>query len=150
MPVDVAKRGLAGCRVLIVEDRYLVADDLGRLLAQNGAEIVAVAADIGRATELAATGAFDLAVLDVDLRGQDVFGVAAILEGRSIPFLFVTGYPRAHLPEGYRARPIVTKPFSEAEVLAGIARLLGATDGANDGANDGPGATPGRPGSGGR
>ena len=99
MPVDVANEGLSGCRVLIVEDRYLVADDLSRLLARNGAEIVAVVGDVARASELAATGKLDLAVLDVDLRGQDVFDVAAILEGRAIPFLFVTGFPRAHLPE---------------------------------------------------
>jgi DNA-binding response OmpR family regulator len=128
MTVDVAKKGLSGCRVLIVEDRYLVADDLSRMLTRNGAEIVAVAGDVGRASELAATGELDLSVLDVDLRGQDVFVVAAILEGRGIPFLFVTGFPRAHLPEKYQAFPIVAKPFSEAEVLAGIAGLRRATE----------------------
>lgn len=128
MTVEVAKEGLSGCRVLIVEDRYLVADDLSRMLMRNGAEIVAVVGDVGRAGELAAAGEVDLAVLDVDLRGQDVFDVAAILEGRAIPFLFVTGFPRAHLPERYRACPIVAKPFSEAEVLAGIAGLRRATD----------------------
>ena len=75
MTVDVAKEGLCGCRVLIVEDRYLVADDLSRMLTRNGAEIVAVAGDVGRASELAATRELDLSVLDVDLRGQDVFVV---------------------------------------------------------------------------
>lgn len=142
MTVDVASEGLSGCRVLIVEDRFLVADDLSRLLTRNGAEIVAVVADAARAGELAATGALDLAVLDVDLRGQDVFDVAAILEGRAIPFLFVTGYPRTHLPQAYRAVPIVAKPFSEAEVLAGIAGLRRAAGG--------PDATPDRTGSHGR
>jgi DNA-binding response OmpR family regulator len=102
-----------------------VADDLQRLLSRNGAEIVAIVADADQAKRLAESGDIELAVLDVDLRGQDVFDVAATLESRQLPFLFVTGFTRTHLPERYQAVPIVTKPFSEPELLARISEVLG-------------------------
>lgn len=118
------ERTLVNCRILVVEDRYLVADDLGRICRRQGGEIVGLASDVEKARRLAAEERVDLAILDVDLRGQDVFDVAAILDGRGVPFVFVTGYGQVSLPERYRSRPIVTKPFSEGEVLAALMSLL--------------------------
>ena len=118
-------------RVLIVEDRFLVADELTRICQRQGASIAGPVPDVARARVLATDEPLDLAILDVDLRGEDVFGVAAILEGRGIPFLFVTGYVAAQLPERYRGRPVVLKPFSEADLIERISRLLhsgGRTD----------------------
>lgn len=111
-------------RILIVEDRYLVADDLSRFCRRLGGEIAGLAGDLDRARAMASSEALDLAILDVDLRGQAVFDVAAILESRGIPFLFVTGYRQVNLPEEYRDRPIVSKPFSEADLMAGIQPIL--------------------------
>jgi DNA-binding response OmpR family regulator len=136
MPEAFSAQGLFGCRILIVEDRYLVADDLQRLLSRNGAEIVAVVADADQAKRLAASGDIDLAVLDVDLRGQDVFEVAATLAARKLPFLFVTGLARTYLPERYRAVPMVTKPFSEPELLARISEVLDEARGCTPSAPD--------------
>lgn len=118
MRSEICQSGLLGRRVLIVEDRYFVADDLRRFFERHGAEVVAVVADIDRARGIAATGKIELAVLDVDLRGRDVFDVADMLESRGTRFIFVTGFPASHLPERYRDRPIVSKPFSEADLLA--------------------------------
>jgi CheY-like chemotaxis protein len=115
---------LFGRKILIVEDRYLVADDLSRLLTRNGAEVVAVVAEVEQAMRLAESGDMELAVLDVELRGRDVFDVAGVLEARGIPFIFVTGYRQAHLPEKYRNRPIVSKPFSEPDLLARVSAAL--------------------------
>ncbi len=126
MASEFFQRGLIGLRILIVEDRYLVADDLRRLFTKNGAEIVAVVADVDEARRIAETGSLDLAVLDVDLRGRDVFDVVAVLEARGTPFIFVTGYRQAHLPEIYRDRPIVSKPFSEPDLLAKVNAALSA------------------------
>lgn len=120
-------------RVLIVEDRYLVADELTRICQRHGAAIAGPVPDVARARALAAEEPLDLAILDVDLRGEDVFGVAAILEGRGIPFLFVTGYGASHLPEKYRGAPRVSKPFSASDIVNRVARLL-------DGASSGDGA----------
>jgi DNA-binding response OmpR family regulator len=121
---------LQGRRTLIVEDRFLVADDLRRLLARHGAQVVGVVADVEEAKRLAETHSVELAVLDVELRGRDVFDLAAMLEARGVPFIFVTGYRQAHLPEQYRSRPIVSKPFSESELLAKITATLRRGEGA--------------------
>lgn len=126
MARGLSQRELFGRRVLIVEDRYFVADDLRRLLSHNGAEIVAVVADVEEAKRIAGSDKIDLAVLDVDLRGRDVFDAVGVLEARGTPFIFVTGYRQAHLPEQYRDRPIVSKPFSEPDLLAKVRVALAA------------------------
>ena len=116
-------------RVLIVEDLYLVADDLRRICRRHGGEVVGPVPDVARARELAANEPLDFAILDVDLRGEDVFGVAAALEIRGIPFLFVTGYGPTQLPDRYREAEVVRKPFSEADLVETALRVLGAADG---------------------
>lgn len=123
MPSGVERPVLGGRRILIVEDRYLVADDLRRICRRHGAEIVGLAATVEQARRMAEEETLDLAILDIDLRGEDVFDVAAILDRRGIPFVFVTGYRRGHLPEAWRSRPVVSKPFSEADLLASIDAL---------------------------
>jgi CheY-like chemotaxis protein len=124
MASDSRTRNLFGRRILIVEDRYFVADDLRQLFVENGAQVVAVVADVEEAMRIAETDRIDLAVLDVDLRGRDVFDAVAVLEARGTPFIFVTGYRQAHLPEQYRDRPIVSKPFSEPDLLAKVGAVL--------------------------
>lgn len=111
-------------RILIVEDRFLVADDLSRLCLRHGGEIAGPVPDVGRARQMASEEPLDLAILDIDLQGRNVFGVAAILDRRGVPFVFVTGYGPAHLPERYRGRPLVSKPYSEADLLTHISSLL--------------------------
>lgn len=129
MPSEFRHRTLSGCRILIVEDRYFVADDLRQLFAKNGAEVIAVVADVEDAKLIAETDKIDLAVLDVDLRGRDIFDAVGVLEARGTPFIFVTGYREADLPERYRGRPIVSKPFSEPELLAKVCAALKTTGG---------------------
>lgn len=127
---DLGRPALAARRILIVEDRYLVADDLRRICRGLGGEVAGLAANVEQARRMAADDTLDLAILDIDLRGQDVFEVAAILEERGTPFVFVTGYRRGHLPERYRSRPLVAKPFSREDLLAGIEALALAPPGA--------------------
>ena len=124
MATEFSRTPLLDRRILIVEDRYLVADDLSRICRRLGGDIAGLAGNLDRARAMAASEALDLAILDVDLRGQTVFDVAAILEKRGVPFLFVTGYRQVNLPQRYRDRPIVSKPFTEADLMAGIQPIL--------------------------
>ena len=68
---------------------------------------------------------FDLAILDVNLDGQDVYPVADLIGKRGLPFMFVTGYGGRGLPDNYRDRPTLQKPFQLDELkrmLAQVAR----------------------------
>lgn len=100
-----------GYKVFVVEDEFLIRMLLEDMLADLGHDIAAVAGSVTEATELAKSSQFDLAILDVNLDGRDVYPVADILTDRGLPFIFVTGYGGRGLPEPYRERPTLQKPF---------------------------------------
>ena len=52
--------------------------------------------------------------------------VADILAARGLPFVFVTGYGERSLPERYRDRPALQKPFQAEQLEAALAGLLAA------------------------
>lgn len=104
--------------MLVVEDEPLVAMDLVSEMGEVGAEAVTVARSLRDALRAAEEAAVDVAILDGNLDGDPVDGVAAILQGRGIPFCFVLGYGPEHLPEDFRSRPLVQKPFN-ADLLLG-------------------------------
>ena len=103
-------------RVLVVEDEYLIRMLLEDMLADLGYEVAAAVGTIAEASEFAANGDFNVAILDVNLDGQEIYPVADILAKRGLPFVFVTGYGEGSLPEPYRGRPALQKPF-QAEQL---------------------------------
>jgi CheY-like chemotaxis protein len=115
---------LQGKRVLVVEDEYLIADDLVRALTALGARIVGPAGSLEQGLDLARSGdPLDLAVLDINLHGRPVFPLADLLAERAVPFLFATGYDAAAIPSGYADVPLWEKPFDVnalARALAGL------------------------------
>ncbi|MBU4433633.1 MAG: PAS domain-containing protein [Alphaproteobacteria bacterium] len=101
-------------RVLIVEDEVLVAMDLARVLTQAGALVVGPAGSVEDALALVALGAFDRAILDVNLGGRMVTPVATALSERGIPFVYLTGYQEPRVEGG----PVLHKPASLEKLLA--------------------------------
>ncbi len=97
----------------MVEDEYLIRMLLEDMLADLGYAVAAAAGSArAKPRELAGkTAEFDLAILDVNIDGEEVFPVADILAARGMPFVFVTGYGGHGLPETYRSRPTLQKPF---------------------------------------
>ena len=113
-------------RVLVVEDEYLIRMLMEDMLAELGYDLAAAVGTIAEASEQAGTNDFDLAVLDVNLDGTEIFPVADILAKRGVPFVFVTGYGEGSLPEKYRGRPALQKPFQSEQLKATLAGLLAA------------------------
>ena len=107
-------------RILVVEDELMIRMLLEDMLAELGYTIVAEAAHIEAALEAANNADFDLAILDVNLNGQPISPVADALVARGTPFVFATGYGERSLPELYRDRPTLKKPFQ----MEGLKRLL--------------------------
>ena len=113
-------------RILVVEDEFLIRMLLEEMLTDLGYELAGVAGRVDEAAELAKKAEFDLAILDVNLDGQDVYPVADIVAQRGLPFMFVTGYGGLGLPEAYRSRPTLQKPFQLDELKKMLAQLVPA------------------------
>jgi CheY-like chemotaxis protein len=107
----------------LVEDEMLVAVMLERMLAEFGHEVIGTAADFDRALEMARRETFDLAILDVNLDGKDIYPVAEVLATRAIPFAFCTGYGQRRLPEPFRSRPTLQKPFQPRDLEQIVAEI---------------------------
>jgi CheY-like chemotaxis protein len=114
-------------RLLVVEDEYLIRMLLEDMLADLGYEVAAAVGTIAEASELAASGDFNAAILDVNLDGQEIYPVAEILAKRGLPFVFVTGYGERSLGEPYRDRPALQKPFQIEQLKSALDELLAAT-----------------------
>src|SRR6185437_17132705 len=102
---------MASPGILVVEDEYLIRMLLEDMLDELGYSVAAAVGTIAEARQLASSGDFNAAILDVNLDGQEIYPVADILAKRGLPFVFVTGYGERSLPEPYRGRPALQKPF---------------------------------------
>lgn len=109
--------GVRERRILLVEDNFLLARMLRRVLDEGGFEVVGPVASVSEAVELAHDGTLEGAVLDVNVKGGHTGPVAEMLLLRHCPLVFVTGYasPRV-LPEALQRQPRLHKPI-EPEVL---------------------------------
>jgi CheY-like chemotaxis protein len=111
-------------RILLVEDEALIALMLEDMLEGMDCAVTALAPRVPLGVSLAENGEFDLALLDVNVGGENVEPVANILEGRGIPFIFATGYGEAGVPLRHRERPVVAKPFRAEQLAAAIRKAL--------------------------
>lgn len=110
-------------RGLVVEDEIMVAMYVEDLLTELGYEVVGLATSLDQALPLAREGAFDFAVLDINLAGQVSFPVADVLRERGIPFLFASGYSSKGLNEEYRSAVRIQKPFLSQDLEQAIAAI---------------------------
>jgi DNA-binding response OmpR family regulator len=110
--------------VLVVEDEYLIRMLLEDMLADLGYAVAGAVGSIAEARDLAAKAEFSVAILDVNLDGEEIFPVADILAERGLPFVFVTGYGERVLPDRYRDRPTLQKPFQANQLDVALSGLL--------------------------
>ena len=76
-----------GLRVLIVEDMWLVAQDLSSQLEDLGCHVAGPAGRLQQAIEIAQSEALDGALLDVNLGVDKSLAIAATLQARGVPFV---------------------------------------------------------------
>jgi CheY-like chemotaxis protein len=110
-------------RVLIVEDDVIIATDLESIVADAvGAEVL-----VSRSVALAKSlieQTLDLALLDVDVTNGKTFEVAKLLKLRQVPFVFLTGSNREHIPEELRDEPFMAKPVDPRTLLEHIRKVI--------------------------
>lgn len=99
-------------RVLIVEDESLLSMMMEDILCDLGWEVPANVSSISAALHALHDEEFDLALLDVNIAGEDVFPVADILSDRNVPVVFTTGYGARGIREDLRHHLVLEKPFT--------------------------------------
>ena len=112
-------------RILVIEDEFLLAAHIGGLLEDDGLDVIGPVGTLAEAVKLANDEELNGALLDVNIVGGRVDDVADILSRRGVPFVFVTGYGRDHLPPNFRDAFVVNKPFDDKDLLK---RVRGFSD----------------------
>lgn len=118
---------LPGCSILLVEDEALVAMLLEELLNEMGCHAVQIASRVETALSSIAAKTFDIAILDVNLKGETSYPIADLLELHKIPFVFATGYGIQVVPEKYRWHTVLQKPFRKPELEEALLAALQQT-----------------------
>lgn len=114
---------LDGLRALVIEDDYFIASDLRSILKVQGADVVRLSGTITDALAEIRHDGFEFALLDINMRGEFAFLVADEFCRLDIPFAFVSGYDRTHIPPRFSAIPNWGKPYDDRQIVDGIRRL---------------------------
>ncbi len=118
------KQAAIDTSILLVEDNMLLALDLAQSLKRLGARAVTTAASLQDGLAKAEAGSFDLAILDLSLRGETCVPIADHLTAQGTPFAFVSGYnAQVIVPDAYSHVPLLTKPVDEASLARCLTRL---------------------------
>jgi DNA-binding NtrC family response regulator len=113
--------------VFLVEDETLILMMVAEMIVEMGHTVVAEASNIKQALSLAETANFDIAILDVNLGGEQIEPVAKVISRRNLPFIVASGYGVAVAEEHFRGRPIIQKPFISAKLAEAIEAALQAS-----------------------
>jgi CheY-like chemotaxis protein len=104
---------VSGHSILIVEDEPLIAMMLEDFLDSLGHRVVGTAETVDEALSRADQGGFDVAIVDVHLKGgHTVWPVADRLTEKGIPFILATGGHIEPPPERHAAAPVLSKPYT--------------------------------------
>ncbi|MFK7954187.1 MAG: response regulator, partial [Ekhidna sp.] len=111
--------------VLIVEDDPQIAESLSDMLEIIDHKVVGIAASYDEAVEKLGEGEAEIALLDIQLKGEKsgIDVAEKVKNGINIPFIFTTAYAdketikkaSEHSPYGY-----IVKPYGMKDINAGI------------------------------
>jgi CheY-like chemotaxis protein len=113
----------ASLQILLVEDEMLLAMVLEEMVMKAG-HTARRATRLSEAMELVRDEPFAAAVLDVNVAGEPVFPLAALLRELGTPFCFATGYGVASLAPEFRDCAVLQKPFGAAAFEHALQSLL--------------------------
>ena len=116
---------LRGIRIFLVEDESLIMMLMEDIMVDLQCEVVRSALTLREALDAAPVVDAQVAILDINLAGDPIFPVAERLAARGIPLIFASGYGSTTLPEAWRDRTTLPKPFSAAQVEAALRSVLG-------------------------
>jgi len=110
--------------ILIVEDEPLIAMMLEDFLESLGHSIAATCDSVDTAMAEVEKGGFDVAILDVNLKGQNVWPVASRLREQGVPFVIASGGHVDPPPAEFAAVPLIEKPYTVDRVTPALDAAL--------------------------
>ncbi len=115
-----------GRGVLVVEDEAMIAFDLADALESFGWQVIGPVGTLTDALAAADDDAIDVAVLDINLGKGKSFEVAAKLNARNVPVIYLTGDGTVAHATASAASRVIAKPVDYHELhqtlLAALAR----------------------------
>ncbi len=111
--------------ILIVEDEWLIADEIEIMIRKLGFEPLGPVPRVKDALALLEGSQPNAAILDISLDRHYSFPVAEILAGRGIPFMFLTGHSAMDIPSRFRGAPMLQKPVTLAALAAKLHVVTG-------------------------
>jgi DNA-binding response OmpR family regulator len=114
--------------ILIVEDEPLIAMMLEDFILSLGHEVSGSCDSVASALREIESSEFDLAILDVNLKGESVWPVAAALRKKGIPFVLATGGHVDPPPAEFASVPMIEKPYTIDRVTPIIEAVLAGSD----------------------
>jgi CheY-like chemotaxis protein len=103
--------------------------DIEATLRDLGCEVVGPVATVDEVERVAGSAELDGAVLDVNLRGEQVFRALPRLLERGLPVLLSSGYDETTLfPGEFRHLPVLVKPYDGSQLAARLKELLDSRD----------------------
>ena len=118
---------LEGKRILIVEDSPVVGPFTADLLEELGCVVVGPAPNMAAGRALIDSAEVDAALMDVHIRGERVFALCETLSAKGVPFVLTSGYADWNMPEKWRDRPRLQKPYTLDKVEEALKSVLGAS-----------------------
>ncbi len=115
---------LESLNVLIVEDEPLIAMVLADIVESLGGQVTEEAFTLRAAEAAAQEARYDVAILDINLRGEMSYPAARRIHRRGLPFFFVTGYAHRDVPPDLDHVPIVSKPYDTQAIMRAGASVL--------------------------
>jgi len=117
---------LTGVRVLVLEDDALINLCLVEMLESLGCRVSAFM-QLHQAKAAVEKEAPDVALLDVNLQGNTTsYDLAAELQERGVPVVFLTGYDISGMDEKWRNHPMLQKPCTQADLRGVVVNALTA------------------------
>jgi CheY-like chemotaxis protein len=98
--------------ILLVEDEAMIAMMLEEFVDTLGYHVRGIASTIEEAREMVRMGGFDLAILDCNLEGQEVWPIAELLDQKGVPYILSSGGSVADIPAPFSERPLLAKPYT--------------------------------------
>ncbi len=118
---------LQGLKVFVVEDEAIIAMMLEDMLSDLGCNVIGPCTGLKQAHEmLAGAETPNVAILDVNVGGEQVYPVATALKERGVPLVFATGYGSVGLAEVWRACVTVQKPYTQDDIVRALGMAVGA------------------------